>query len=359
MAQKTTVTLGSNGRYWQAHFYDLTGKRRAKSLGAKSEISRRQAKVLCDRLAAQHQLNPTSAGQGRAPTLQEYLQRYLESRADLRPGTRELHERTRNYLLSFFGSEVRIDKISRAGAADWQAALSLGNMSRKKRPSEPTVCQHIRNAKVMFNYAVRDDLILFNPFDRLKGNPSQRDTHWRYVTRDELNRLLEACPSTSWQLLLALCRLAGLRQGEALGLLWTAIDWENHRLDIIAGKTNRRRVIPIDSVLYNLLLKVFSAISDGEQWVIPEGSIQKANLWRDFGVICKRAGLERWADWCQVLRRNCETDWAQHFPQYAVSCWMGHDITVSARHYLQVPQELYDSAAILNSPKTVTKTVTK
>jgi hypothetical protein len=43
--------------------------------------------------------------------------------------------------------------------------------------------------------------------------------------------------------------------------------------------------------------------------------------------------------------RNCATDWAQTYPQYAVSAWMGHSIEVSARHYLQVPRELYDKAA--------------
>jgi len=213
-------------------------------------------------------------------------------------------------------------------------------------------------AKVMFNRAMRDDLILFNPFDRLKGNPSQQDTNWRYVTRDELHHLLEACPSLSWKLLLALCRLAGLRQGEALGLSWSAIDWENRRLDIIAAKTGRRRIIPIDPELYNFLLHVFTTIPEGAQRVIQEDSITVKNLWRDFGVICKRAGLERWDDWCQVLRRNCETDWAQQFPQYVVSCWMGHDITVSARHYLQVPKELYDMASSAKGIKTATKTAT-
>jgi len=45
------------------------------------------------------------------------------------------------------------------------------------------------------------------------------------------------------------------------------------------------------------------------------------------------------------MRRNCETDWAQRFPQYAVSEWIGHDITVSAIHYLAVTIELYEKAA--------------
>jgi hypothetical protein len=65
-------------------------------------------------------------------------------------------------------------------------------------------------------------------------------------------------------------------------------------------------------------------------------------LWRNFTVIRKKSGLPAWDDAFQVMRRNCETDWAQRFPQYAVSNWIGHDITVSARHYLQVPEDLYD-----------------
>ena len=52
-----------------------------------------------------------------------------------------------------------------------------------------------------------------------------------------------------------------------------------------------------------------------------------------------------WADAFQVLRRNCETDWAQKYPQYAVDWWIGHDIRVSGRNNLQVPEEFFDRAA--------------
>ena len=59
------------------------------------------------------------------------------------------------------------------------------------------------------------------------------------------------------------------------------------------------------------------------------------------------SGLPQWDDLFQVLRRNRERDWAQKYPQYVVSTWMGHDITVSSEHYLQVPEELYRKAADL------------
>jgi len=116
--------------------------------------------------------------------------------------------------------------------------------------------------------------------------------------------------------------------------------------------------VPIDPELYSLLLEAFAAAPERGEWVMPKGSIIRSNLWRDFGAICARAGLERWPDWCQVLRRNRETEWAQKYPQYVVSYWMGHDISVSARHYLQVPEQLYDEAASDVLSKTATKTAT-
>lgn len=355
MSIKSTVTLSSNGKYWQAFYYDSTGMRRAKGLGPKAELSKRQAKVMCDRLAAELQLNPICGLPSRAFRLGDYLERYVASRTDLRPRTLELHKLTKKYLLAYFGADVRIDKINRAMAFDWRVALAKGELTDTPRPAEATICQHIRNAKVIFNHAVRDDLVLSNPFDRLKGATSEPDKKWKYVTREELRQLLGACPSISWRLLLALCRLAGLRQGEALSLLWSSIDWDARRLEVLAEKTGRRRIVPIEPVLYSLLLEAFSAASEREQLVIPRNSIRCSNLWRDFGVICKRAKLERWAKWCHVLRKNYETDWAQRFPQYVVSAWSGHSIQVSARHYLQVPEELYKKAAATNEAQTATK----
>lgn len=73
-------------------------------------------------------------------------------------------------------------------------------------------------------------------------------------------------------------------------------------------------------------------------------------LWRNFTVIRKRAGLPAWDDAMQVMRRNCETDWAQRFPQYVVSEWLGHDIRVSAEHYLAVPEELFEKASASSGP---------
>jgi len=359
MAIKSIVTLSSNKKYWQARYYDSSGIRRTKSLGAKKNLSKRQAKVKCDRLAAKLSLNPGIADTGQAVKLSVFIQRYLNSRTDLQKSTLELHQLTCNYLTEFFDKDMYIDKINRAKASNWRTALAQGDLifhPVKKALAEPSVCIHIRNAKTIFNYAVKDDLIMFNPFDRLKANASEPDKDWKYLSLEELDKLLDACPNMGWKMLVALCRLAGLRRGEALSLTWSNINWEQHYFTIIAQKTSRRRIVPIVHKLYQMLLEAFEQAQENEKRICP---VSLHCLWRNFQTYRKRAGLKKWKDAFKVMRRNCETDWAQKYPQYAVSAWIGHNIQVSARHYLQIPQELYDKVAGTKNEQTGTKTGTK
>ncbi len=61
--------------------------------------------------------------------------------------------------------------------------------------------------------------------------------------------------------------------------------------------------------------------------------------------IVRKASVEPWARLWQTLRQSCEKEWAMTFPQYAVSKWIGHSITVSGRHYANdVPDELFAKA---------------
>jgi integrase len=352
MPLRSTVTLSSNGKYWQAQYYDLMGRRRAKSLGPKSKLSRRQAKVKCDRLAAEMQLNPAKASGSQAPKLGDFLERYLASRTDLKPGSLYLQDLTGRYLKQFFGTEIRINRITRAMASDWRTALAKGDLKQARKNhqydsmNETTVCGRVVDAITIFNAAVADDLITVNPFDRLNHQAPKPDKQWHYVSVEELDKLLNACPTAGWKALIALCRLAGLRRGEALALEWTGVDWQNRRLTVYAQKTERhgdnKRIVPIEPKLFQLLAEVRKAAPTEQVRVC---NVTSHSLWRNFQVIRKRAELPAWADAFQVMRRNAETDWAQRFPQYAVSEWLGHDITVSDAFYLAVPEELYTRAA--------------
>ena len=181
--------------------------------------------------------------------------------------------------------------------------------------------------------------------------PPETDKDWYYLSFESLSKLLNTCPNIGWRVFLGLCRIAGLRRGEALACGWADVDWESRRLNVISPKTKRRRAVPIEPELHELLLEAFEDAGDGEEYVVSHAMVSRSSVRKRFESIIRRAGLIQWAGLFQVLRRNRETDWAQRYPQYVVSTWMGHDITVSSQFYLQVPKELYDDAAQLTPEK--------
>src|SRR5579884_2213520 len=101
MAQIIVVKLSSNGNYWQADWKDTTGKRRKKSLGPKSELSRRQAHKLCQSLANDLNLKPGLSSLGKAPTLGAHIDAYLRSRTELKKSSKYLLDLTGRYLKQY------------------------------------------------------------------------------------------------------------------------------------------------------------------------------------------------------------------------------------------------------------------
>lgn len=342
-----SVRLCSNGAYWQGSYVDAAGNRKKFGIGPKRDMSRRQATVECQRKSNEFTNCPSMMDAGKAPRLGEFVEKYVKGRTDLGPGSVYLYTLTGKYLTAFFGADVRIDEITKARARDWRTALQSRTLpgcdeDAGKQMSETTACNYCKYAKSMFNQAVDDDLIPLNPFAKLKSTAPDPDRTWHYLPLSDLETLLEACPSDGWRAMLGLCRLAGLRRGEAVALPWSAVDWERKRLTVFASKTAKssdggKRVIPITSRLYEILLRTFERAEPSERVC----NIEADNLRGDFKVIRKRAGLDEWAEPFQVMRRNCETDWAKTCPQHAVSEWIGHDITVSAKFYLNVSDDVY------------------
>lgn len=103
------------------------------------------------------------------------------------------------------------------------------------------------------------------------------------------------------------------------------------------------RMVPITPKLMTLLLERSMEVPGGGRLVTKRGEGSVRNL---LARVLKQAGVERWPKLFQTLRSSCEKEWAMTFPQYAVSRWIGHSITVSGKHYANsVPDELFERAA--------------
>ena len=260
-------------------------------------------------------------------------------------------------MLAWFDPETSMGKITANDAAEWEQWLSNQDISRA------TIKTHIGNAKSMFQAAVDRELIPRSPFLRLKGGTTASNGD-RYITPREIDKLIEVAPDARWRVLIGLARLAGLRVPSETHLLtWQDVDWERSRLVVRSPKTERhegheQRSVPITSDLMRLLQDAFDEADEGQGRVVRIG--RRGNLRRTMESIVKRSGVEPWPRLWQTLRASCEKEWAMSFPQYAVSYWIGHSITVSGKHYANsVPDEMFERAAKYGASKAVHNPVQK
>ncbi len=361
-----TVRLERNGKYWLARWKDplRPTRRSGRTIGLQSDLSQRAASVVCQRI--QLELNTTQAAQGPKAKLGQLIDQFLENHPDYSKATVALYESTRRCLAGTiktksgravhqFTLETPIEKITPAMADDWQAAFLRGELEyegkRKDKPSANLVRMMIRNTKTIFNWAVRKRRMLpWNPFDALESTSLDPDKDWAEITDETMIELLNNCPSVGWQLLLALCRWAGLRQAEALRLKWAQVDLKARRFRVVNQRDrqttkDRMRDVPIDARLFDILSEASKADDLGELVIPPTSMPPKNQLRGNFNRICKKAGLEIWAKWCHTLRKNCETEWIAEHPIDAVCQWLGNSPTVALRNYTRARPDDYRRAS--------------
>jgi integrase len=277
-----------------------------------------------------------------------WLDKYLLAREpELKPESRRKLRQTTSKLLAYFDPKTALRAITPDQAADWrQYLVGLGL-------SDAAVKTHSGNAKTIFAEAVRRKLVTESVFENLRSG-STASTETRYITPIEADRIIDALPDAEWKLLFGLARYAGLRvPSESRLLTWADVDWERGRLNVRSPKTehhagHERRAVPITPKLMKLVQDRFDAAEPGEQRLVTmRGS---GYVRRTLEAAIKRAGVEPWDKLFQACRSSCEQEWAMTFPQYAVSKWIGHSITVSGKHYANsVPDELFVKAADIGS----------
>lgn len=278
------------------------------------------------------------AKQAQSPTLADFLDSYIAGRTDVGQRTRTNLGQARKYLVQYFGAERRLGDITPGDADEWRRWLS-------ERLGINTVRRHCGRAKQFFRAAVRKRLLAENPFadmgdTQVRGSPER----FHFVTLDEAQRVLDACPDAQWRLIFGLARWAGLRTpSETLALRWCDVNWEQGTLTVTSVKTRRQgkaqRVVPIFPELRPLLEAVYEQAEPGTFWVITRYRLTVANLRTQFQRIVARAGLVPWEKPFQNCRATRETELLERFPLQCVTAWLGNTARVAHAHYLQVRPE--------------------
>ena len=229
-----------------------------------------------------------------------------------------------------------------------------------------TVIHEHANIHKALKYAVKMDLIPFNPADKVERPKKQRYIA-DYYRQEELERLLEASKDHPYSLLIQMTAFYGLRRSEALGLKWDAIDFERDTITIKYIVTNAKidgkceivcadraktksslRSLPLVSNIREKLLALreqqkenrrvcgncYSKKYDGYVFVDAMGNIlNPRSVTANFSKLLEQNGLRhiRFHD----LRHSCASLLlANDVPLKQIQEWLGHsDIGTTANIY--------------------------
>ena len=150
---------------------------------------------------------------------------------------------------SFLGKDVPITNID-------SGMIEKYKKTRLKKVKPATVSIEMRVLKTTFNHAIRWELLEKNPVKGVKI-PKQDIVKVRFLTRDEINRLLKIIEGDNNYDYLDLINAylnTGARRVELLPpyFTWKNVDFVGKKI-LLHGKGDRKRYIPMNNALFEIL----------------------------------------------------------------------------------------------------------
>jgi len=294
--------------------------------------------IMYDRLVAVGLAEPRESAV--IPTLGDWFSDYIARRTNWKPNTRRNALQAAKAAEKFFGKRTRLDRITVSDAEDFfrslQATLSENTARRR--------CKRVRQ---FFNAAVKKRLITENPFDT-KAIPTTSVANGEreyFLTCEDAQKVVDACPDAEWRLIFALCRFGGLRcPSEVLRLKWEDVHWGTDWITVHSSKLEHHdnkgiRQVPIFGELRPYLDEAFALAEPGAEYCITRYRSSNCNLRTQLHRIIKRAGLTPWPKTFQNLRATRQTELTEEYPEHVVAKWLGNSPTIARKHYLQSTPE--------------------
>lgn len=265
-------------------------------------------------------------------------------RSNFKPGSLISWGQVVSALTKFLGADCSIVAVTPEQAEGFRQSMLAAGLRAT------TISKRLQHARMSFNHAKRQGLVERNPFEFVRHRSGDASERRAYVPTGELLRVFEFAPNTTWKLLIALNRFAGLRvPSEALSLRSRDVDWERGRLTVPSPKTQHLagrgyRVIPLFPEVRPFLEAAWDQAPEGAEYVIPEkyrrraqGPVDwaNANLRTRLEKVIRRAGLETWPRLWHLMRASCETDLARKFPLAVSAKWLGNTQAVAMRHFVE------------------------
>jgi integrase len=297
-------------------------------------------------------------------TLSQAIKRYRkEVLPDLQPETRRKYEQHLDHWEPKLGhlrlSDCRAEKI--AAARDELLATPISAKAEGGKPrkrSATTANRYMATLAAVFTATVkRWHWLQVSPMQQV-ATPAEKNGGTRFLSEDELKRLLDVCrQSESPDLLLAvlLSITTGARQGEILGLRWQDVDLDagllHLRVDNATKTKGDVRSVPIVTAALPILKARFDAYQEAQKkrtvrdlrdpgLVFPSRISRNSpvNLRTPWETALRRAGIEnfRWHD----LRHSAASFLAKNGASLIeIGAVLGHKSANTTKRYSHLTEQ--------------------
>jgi integrase len=292
--------------------------------------------------------------------------------------TYDIYRSSKERLIAFFGADRQPETITKEDAIAYKEFLKTrGKVRGGGGYSQNTVWKKLQQAGYFFTVMQEDELILRNPFAKVKEPPTPESNRKCYIPAEYCLTAMEFAPTLEWKVLIALWRFLGLRRAsEPLRLRWADVDWDNMLIRVYASKTSTIRYVPIFDEVKEPLRRLYEQTGHDAEWVINDacpkklknspnrqGSSKDANLYTRFNKICRKAGLKPFKMAGNNMRASCVKDiYSGKYPELRgkldrIMQMFGHTPETAMRYYRRFCRDDYaDVTSPISSSKTVSPT---
>ena len=214
--------------YMVIRYTDAEGKQKQRwiSTGLPVKGNRKAADAMLRKWLEEHQEQDLTAID---QPLTNYLSSWLTTvEARVKPSTfRGYQQKFKNQILPYFQKE----KIALAKLQTQDLERFYAYLLSEKELSPTTVGHCHRLLLSALNDAIRFRLISFNPAQLAKP-PKRQPYQAKYLNFSEINELIPLFKEHTIEPVIKFICVYGVRRGEALGLCWDCIDFENNQITI-------------------------------------------------------------------------------------------------------------------------------
>ncbi len=189
-------------------------------------------------------------------------------------------------ILKEFG-DVTLVEVSARQISEYKARRRAEDAAAATVNKELSFLRHVFETAVVWKWL--ED----NPAARIPRE-KVRNCIERWLTAEEEERLLKACPDWLWKIVVFGLN-TGFRQGEILSLNWKQVDWSRKAILFWEQKNGGRDLIPLNEGALNVLKDRSKIRTLGSELVFLTSNRTKylaRNVFEAFKIACKKAEIE-------------------------------------------------------------------